>query len=211
MRLDDDSFFLCNVSKDPFSSMRQKKAKYGWIVEFFESPAISGETLWNATKKVIVNFPCSQMKVYERKQHSKQFHIGGSKSIWRLHSLSLLEQFRSCWYGVLSPESIHGLFWLLRQAGLQLEVNWKNKGGFYYYRWGDALVRTLGVHLFLKKEEVQRLDIPYQHQKVCNIPKGCVPDGSFECEMKCIDGKCNGCRYWDKITFGIERIVNSFY
>lgn len=95
MRLDDDSFFLCNVSKDPFSLMRQKKAKYGWIVEFFESPAISGETLWNATKKVIVDFPSSQIKVYERKQHPEQVHIGGSELIWRLYSLPLLEQFRT--------------------------------------------------------------------------------------------------------------------
>ena len=45
------------------------------------------------------------------------------------------------------------------------------KGGFYYYRWGDAEVRTLLVSLFIPASEVAYLDsLPYQHYHNYHCP-----------------------------------------
>jgi Glycolipid 2-alpha-mannosyltransferase len=47
--------------------------------------------------------------------------------------------------------------------------------GFWRYRWGDALVRTLGVHLFADPSQVHRFhDIGYSHQHYCMNPCGAV-------------------------------------
>ena len=42
-------------------------------------------------------------------------------------------------------------------------------GGIYYYRWGDAPIRTLAVTLFVPSTKIHQFtDIPYKHQLVYN-------------------------------------------
>lgn len=39
------------------------------------------------------------------------------------------------------------------------------KGGFYLYRWGDALVRTVALHMLADPQKVHFFpDIGYEHQ-----------------------------------------------
>ncbi|KAJ1726075.1 hypothetical protein LPJ61_005435, partial [Coemansia biformis] len=46
-------------------------------------------------------------------------------------------------------------------------------GGFFYERWGDAPVHSLGVAMFLGKREVHWFDdIGYYHGPLWNCPKG---------------------------------------
>ncbi len=45
------------------------------------------------------------------------------------------------------------------------------QGGFYYYRWGDAPIRLLGVALHSTEERVFRFgDIPYSHKVYVLLP-----------------------------------------
>ena len=63
-------------------------------------------------------------------------------------------------------------------------------GGFYYERWGDAPVHSLGVTLFTDKNQIHFFDdIGYEHNPYTHCPRGpgkwekgkcaCNPDRSF--------------------------------
>eukprot|EP00293_Proteomonas_sulcata_P003250 CAMPEP_0184328282 /NCGR_PEP_ID=MMETSP1049-20130417/143540_1 /TAXON_ID=77928 /ORGANISM="Proteomonas sulcata, Strain CCMP704" /LENGTH=122 /DNA_ID=CAMNT_0026650585 /DNA_START=1 /DNA_END=369 /DNA_ORIENTATION=+ len=47
------------------------------------------------------------------------------------------------------------------------------QGGFYYYRWGDAPIRLLGVSINSEVDKVKRFDtIPYSHKVYVVLPEG---------------------------------------
>jgi alpha 1,2-mannosyltransferase len=47
------------------------------------------------------------------------------------------------------------------------------KGGFYYERWGDAPVHSIGAALFAKKEQIHFFnDIGYRHEPFQHCPQG---------------------------------------
>lgn len=55
-------------------------------------------------------------------------------------------------------------------------------GGFWLHRWGDHAVRTIAVGMWLPKERVYEMDIPYGHQNYCRCPAAhsnltCVREG----------------------------------
>jgi alpha 1,2-mannosyltransferase len=48
----------------------------------------------------------------------------------------------------------------------------ESKGGFYYERWGDAPVHTIGVGLFLDRDQIHFFDnIGYHHDDWSNCPQ----------------------------------------
>jgi alpha 1,2-mannosyltransferase len=48
-----------------------------------------------------------------------------------------------------------------------------SKGGFYYERWGDAPVHSLGAALFAKKDQIHFFkDIGYRHEPFQHCPQG---------------------------------------
>lgn len=51
-------------------------------------------------------------------------------------------------------------------------------GGFWLHRWGDHAVRTIAVGMWLPKDRVLEMDIPYGHQNYCRCG-GAHPD--LEC------------------------------
>lgn len=70
--------------------------------------------------------------------------------------------------------------------------------GFYEFRWGDALVRTMGVELFLEQHEIHLFkNIAYSHGIARNDVAGC--DYPYT-NLVCPDGICVHCT-WKDITF----------
>jgi len=65
-------------------------------------------------------------------------------------------------------------------------------GGFYYERWGDAPVHSIGAALFAKKEQIHFFDdIGYRHEPFQHCPQGdahtrgncwCDPNNNFDWE-----------------------------
>ena len=56
-------------------------------------------------------------------------------------------------------------------------------GGFYYERWGDAPVHSIGVGLFARKDQVHFFnDIGYEHNPYIHCPR---PEKSWQ------EGKCS--------------------
>jgi hypothetical protein len=45
-------FSLCEIKYDVFRFMKENSIKYGWIMQFFESPITAADSLWEATNKV---------------------------------------------------------------------------------------------------------------------------------------------------------------
>lgn len=53
-------------------------------------------------------------------------------------------------------------------------------GGFWLHRWGDHAVRTIAVGMWLAKDRVFEMDIPYGHQNYCRCSSpdlACVREG----------------------------------
>lgn len=48
-----------------------------------------------------------------------------------------------------------------------------SKGGFYYERWGDAPVHSIGAALFARKDQIHFFnDIGYKHEPFMHCPQG---------------------------------------
>jgi alpha 1,2-mannosyltransferase len=48
-----------------------------------------------------------------------------------------------------------------------------SKGGFYYERWGDAPVHSIGAGLFASKDQIHFFnDIGYKHDPFMHCPQG---------------------------------------
>jgi len=57
-------------------------------------------------------------------------------------------------------------------------------GGFWLHRWGDHAVRTIAVGMWLPKDRVYEMDIPYGHQNYCRCSGAwpnleCAREGDF--------------------------------
>jgi len=174
-RLDDDAKYLCDVKRDPFRYMRDHSYKYGWIQWFWEDIPTSGETLWPVTQEY------AKLKGLDTRLDELETLFGGYDRChyWNNFEILDLRFFRSQQY--------LDFFDYLDQAS-----------GFYFYRWGDALVRTLAIHLLLEKDDVTRISwISYAHDAHC-VRKECSQD--YPCNH-CPDGLCNFCwSIWERKT-----------
>lgn len=66
------------------------------------------------------------------------------------------------------------------------------KGGFYYERWGDAPVHSIGAALFAKKDQIHFFnDIGYRHEPFQHCPQGDAHKrGKCWCDPEQNFGKC---------------------
>ncbi|KAJ6606938.1 nucleotide-diphospho-sugar transferase [Mycena sp. CBHHK59/15] len=60
-----------------------------------------------------------------------------------------------------------------------------SKGGFYYERWGDAPVHSIGAALFARKDQIHFFeDIGYRHEPFQHCPQGAAHTrGRCECDV----------------------------
>mmetsp|Transcript_24314 Transcript_24314/g.57560 ORF Transcript_24314/g.57560 Transcript_24314/m.57560 type:complete len:108 (+) Transcript_24314:144-467(+) len=67
------------------------------------------------------------------------------------------------------------LHWLRGHDYLMWYKHMDETGGMFTHRWSDAVVRTLGVQMFLAQSEVTLLSLPYRHQELC------LPEDAIHC------------------------------
>ena len=79
------------------------------------------------------------------------------------------------WYPVWSNFEIGDLD-LWRSEGYSKFFDFLDqKGGFYYERWGDAPIHSIGAALFAKKDQIHFFnDIGYRHEPFQHCPQGDV-------------------------------------
>jgi len=178
-RLDDDAEYLCDIKRDPFRYMRDNGYKYGWVQWFWEDVPISGQTLWPVTRAY------AELKGMDTRLEEVE---------------TLLGEYDRCHYWN-NFEILDMRFFRSKQYMDYFDYLDKSSG-FYFYRWGDALVRTLGIYLLLDEEDVTRISwISYAHGKYC-VRKECSQD--YPCEH-CSDGLCDFCTsVWQRKTHGFR-------
>ncbi|KAJ2257423.1 alpha-1,2-mannosyltransferase ktr1 [Coemansia sp. RSA 454] len=164
--------FGCEIDYDPFLFMERNNKKYGFTISIKEVIETI-PTLWNTTMDFMNKhkemIPAANLMdfVTDKNGEYNRCHF------WSNFEIGSLDFLRSDQY--------MAYFDHLDRAG-----------GFFYERWGDAPVHSLGVSMFLNKNEVHWFeDIGYYHGPLWNCPKGeankkcwCPEDQSVEIKYK---------------------------
>ncbi|AQZ11724.1 YUR1 (YJL139C) and KTR2 (YKR061W) [Zygosaccharomyces parabailii] len=196
-RVEPDVEYYCDFPYDPFKVMRRNNKKYGFVIAIYEYEDTI-PTLWDA--------------VEEYMEENKEDINLENNSYGFLTDSDLL--------GVLTPivdsNSDYNLchFWSNFEIG---DLNFfrsdrykryfeflDSKGGFYYERWGDAPVHSIGAALLLNRDEIIHFDeLGYYHNPYYTCPTSyhmrlqqrcqCNPHGDGQ-----VDTNPNSClmRWW---------------
>jgi len=165
--------FFCDLDYDPFLIMQDQNKVYGFTVSLYEYEATI-PTLWDTVKEFIKTnqdlvSPGNAMTFLsdDNGENYNRCHF------WSNFEIADLELWRG--------EAYSKFFDFL-----------DSKGGFYYERWGDAPVHSIGAALFAKKEQIHFFnDIGYRHEPFQHCPKEpahskgkcwCDPSQSFDYE-----------------------------
>ncbi|KAJ1662153.1 hypothetical protein IW140_003442 [Coemansia sp. RSA 1813] len=171
-RVEPDVKFGCDIDYDPFMFMQTNNKKYGFTISIKEVPETI-PTLWNTT----MNFMKEHKHLIPEK-NLMNFVTDSNGGYNRCHFWS---NFEIASLDFMRSEQYSAYFDYLDRAG-----------GFFYERWGDAPVHSLGVTMFLNKDEVHWFDdIGYFHSPLWNCPKGdankkcwCLEEDSIETRNK---------------------------
>jgi len=172
-RVEPDVQFFCDLDYDPFLIMQDQNKVYGFTVSLYEYEATI-PTLWSAVKEFITANPT----LVSPENAMAFLSDDGGETYNKCHFWSNFEiGDLDLWRG----ESYSKFFDFLDQ-----------KGGFYYERWGDAPVHSIGAALFAKKDQIHFFnDIGYRHEPFQHCPQGdahkrgkcwCDPDQNFDYE-----------------------------
>ncbi|KAG1810434.1 glycosyltransferase family 15 protein [Suillus plorans] len=173
-RVEPDIQLFCDVDYDPFLMMQDQNKVYGFTIAISEIPATI-PTLWDVVKSFIDANPDTVVPGNAMEFLSDD--DGKSYSLchfWSNFEIADLDFWRG--------EAYSKFFEYLDE-----------QGGFYYERWGDAPVHSIGAALFAKKEQIHFFnDIGYQHEPFEHCPQGdvhtkgkcwCNPDESVDYQI----------------------------
>ncbi|KAK5315931.1 alpha 1,2-mannosyltransferase 2.4.1 [Exophiala xenobiotica] len=163
---------FCDVNYDPFKFMRDHKKKYSFVISLYEYVETI-PTLWDSVKKFM-------------KKHPE--HLAKDNSL-KFLSDDNGESYNKCHFW--SNFEIGSLEWLRSQAYIDFFETLDKDGGFFYERWGDAPVHSIGAGLLLDKSEIHFFnDIAYYHVPFTHCPTGeetrlklkchCNPTNNFD-------------------------------
>ncbi|KAF9533004.1 glycosyltransferase family 15 protein [Crepidotus variabilis] len=172
-RVEPDVTFFCDLDYDPFLIMQDQNKMYAFTISLYEYEATI-MTLWPTVKEFI-----NSNKHLLTEDNAMSFiSDDGGETYNRCHFWSNFEIANlDLWRG----EGYTKFFDFLDE-----------KGGFYYERWGDAPVHSIGAALFAKKDQIHFFnDIGYRHEPFQHCPQGdshkrgkcwCDPAQNFDYE-----------------------------
>lgn len=171
-RLEPNTNYFCDIDYDVFRFMEQNDKVYGYVLNLYDSPE-SVRSLWPTTMEFLLEHPqylnenAASVWLRENLQNPRNFEVAHGYStchFWSNFEIGDMDFYRANAYSK----------WVefLEQSG-----------GFYYERWGDAPVHSVGVALFADKHKVHWFrDIGYEHFPYFNCPV------SDRCHGKCKEG-----------------------
>jgi len=170
--------FLCDVDYDPFMYLKKHNKEYGFTImipEYLETVP----TLWKTVERFMEKYPQyvhpkNSLKMFQEEEGEGK---GGYNlcHFWSNFEIGSLKLFRSNAYSKY--------FEFLDR-----------EGGFFYERWGDAPVHSLGVALFLPKEKIHHFeDIGYLHQPYSNCPANPALQLRCNCDPQKCESRNNNC------------------
>ncbi|KAF8588713.1 glycosyltransferase family 15 protein [Ramaria rubella] len=154
-RLDTDIEFHCDVPYDPFIRMRSAQALYGFIQisndALWVQPSLAGNiSAFMSTHSHLV--PPGVNHAFSWRDIDKALKGEAGSNDWTMRAFynNWEISHRSVW----SSDLYTAFFEYLDRAG-----------GFFYERWGDALVHSHGVSMSLRADQVMQFtDMGYEHQ-----------------------------------------------
>ncbi|KAF8654070.1 hypothetical protein AX16_003603 [Volvariella volvacea WC 439] len=153
-RIEPDVKFFCDLDYDPFLIMQDQNKVYGFTISLYEYEATI-PTLWETVKEFMQKYPelispdnALAFLSDDGGEHYNRCHF------WSNFEIGDLELWRG--------EAYSKFFDFLDQ-----------KGGFYYERWGDAPVHSIGAALFARRDQIHFFnDIGYRHEPFQHCPQG---------------------------------------
>ncbi|KAF9075367.1 glycosyltransferase family 15 protein [Rhodocollybia butyracea] len=171
-RIEPNVKFFCDIHQDPFKYMEENNKTYGFTIAVYEIPATI-PSLWPAVREFIDDHP-----EYIAEDNAMGFISQNNGLTYnRCHFWSNFEiADMDFWRG----PAYSAFFEFLDSTG-----------GFYYERWGDAAIHSIGASLFLKREQIHFFEeIGYQHDDWYHCPRpdaiwtkgrcSCSQRGSFD-------------------------------
>ncbi|TFK24829.1 glycosyl transferase [Coprinopsis marcescibilis] len=166
-RVEPEVDYLCDINYDPFTVMREKNKTYGFTLSLYEHKS-TVPTLWDAVKEFSKLYP----------QHVHPDNAMKFLSWTGGHTYSLCHFWTNFEIADLD-------FWRGEAYSAFFEFL-DHKGGFYYERWGDAPVHSIGAGLLAPKDSIHFFyDIGYRHTNAHHCPSGNVwAAGRCACDPK---------------------------
>ncbi|KAI0067471.1 glycosyltransferase family 15 protein [Artomyces pyxidatus] len=185
-RVEPDVHFHCDMSVDPFLYMQDNNKTYGFTITMFEYRATI-PTLWSAVREFAERFP-----EYVSPDNAMDFMSddGG-------------ENYNLCHFW--SNFEIADMDFWRGEAYSAFFDHLDSKGGFYYERWGDAPVHSIGAALLARKDQIQFFrEVGYEHNPYTHCPAetdlwergrcSCDPARSFDNDGYSCSGR------WERVN-----------
>lgn len=151
-RLDDDSYFLSPINYNIFEFMKDNNLTYGYLIKMLEAPHVV-QGLFNF---IIDNVDPNSVL------DTKYRFIEDREMVYYYNNFEIVNIKK----------------YYTNQVK---EINKKihESGNVYYYRWGDAPIRTILLSIFFDKNQIKRLpNVDYRHHQA-RIINNIVYDASF--------------------------------
>lgn len=154
---------LTPTHSDPFTFMRTKNKIYGFVITMYEYEGTI-KTLWSRTKEFIRGNP-----QFLAADNSLGFLVNDGTSS-APGDTEINGDYNLCHFW--SNFEIASLNFFRSEAYSKYFAFLDSTGGFFYERWGDAPVHSLGVGLFAPKDQVHHFaDIGYSHPPASRCPQ----------------------------------------
>ncbi|KAI0643427.1 glycosyltransferase family 15 protein [Trametes meyenii] len=184
-RVEPNVHFSCDVDYDPFVYMEDNDKLYGFTITLYEWPKTVA-TLWNAVKEFTEKNP-----QYLAPNNSMKYLSGDGGANYNMcHFWSNFE--------IANMELWRG------EAYSKFFEHLESKGGFYYERWGDAPVHSIGAGLFARKDQIHFFDdIGYRHDPFQHCPRNAAVRRAKNCSCspyQTFDYNMYSClRKWEEV------------
>lgn len=177
-RIEPDVEYMCDFQYDPFTFLRENNKDYGFVIAIHEYENTI-PTLWETVKNFTKDYPDlihpnNSLDFITTKEVDINygFNISDNDSeynlchFWSNFEIGNLNFFRS--------DAYNTYFNYLDQAG-----------GFFYERWGDAPVHSIGLNLLMDKNRIHHFeDIGYYHVPYLACPTSIDVKTSKRCFCK---------------------------
>ncbi|KAF9650772.1 glycosyltransferase family 15 protein [Thelephora ganbajun] len=166
-RVEPDVQYFCNIQYDPFVYMEEHNKTYSFTLTMLEYVQTI-PTFWNTMTDFIKKNP-----QYVAENNAMDFlSTDGGRSYSLCHFWSNFEiADMNLWRG---------------EAYTKYFDHLDTSGGFYYERWGDAVIHSVAAGLFQSKDQIHFFkDIGYQHDYFAHCPEGASwSTGKCSCNPK---------------------------
>lgn len=196
-RVEPNVEYYCDFPYDPFKVMRRNNKKYGFVISLYEYEDTI-PTLWDAVEDFIEDYG----EDVNMEENSYEF-ITNSNIIGKFSPIvDSNTDYNLCHFW--SNFEIGDLNFFRSDRYRRFFEFLDSKGGFYYERWGDAPVHSIGAALLLKRDEIIHFDeLGYHHAPFSTCPKAYYLRLQQRCQCdehaeQNIDISANSClmRWW---------------